>query len=76
MLTINLYTTSNCHLCELAEALLNQFAIPLNVVPIEIVNNDTLLTQYGSHIPVLQRQDNLLELHWPFSLHELEVFLA
>ncbi|HAF01827.1 MAG TPA: thioredoxin family protein [Methylophilaceae bacterium] len=73
---MNLYSTSNCHLCELAETLLSQISTPLNVVPIEIVNIDALLTQYGSHIPVLQRQDNLRQLYWPFTLQELESFLA
>ena len=62
-----LYSTSYCHLCELAYALILQAADPNNVKLIEIADDTALLAEYGLRIPVLKRVDTNAELNWPFS---------
>lgn len=68
MLELNLYTTSHCHLCEQAEAILssivNDYDISWN--SIEIADNDQLLEAYGTKIPVIQVIGTDTELAWPF----------
>lgn len=70
---IQLYTTSACHLCELAEALLQE--INLSAVSIEITNDDALIADYGTRIPVLKRTDTQAELDWPFTNQDILQFL-
>ena len=75
-----LYSTSHCHLCETAIALILQLAkahkfkmIELKIV--EIADNEKLLARYGLTIPVLQRQDTFAELNWPFSEADVVEFI-
>ena len=65
---LELYTTSHCHLCEEAEALLVQVGeeLSFNYNKIEISNNEDLLTTYGTKIPVLRNMSTQQELCWPF----------
>jgi hypothetical protein len=42
---------------------------------IDIADDDTLLALYGLHIPVLQRTDSMMELHWPFSVINIIEFI-
>ena len=72
-----LYGTSACHLCEVAEALIlqRQKAGTLAYIKCDISESDELFARYGVRIPVLQRADGV-ELDWPFSALDLEVFLA
>jgi hypothetical protein len=73
--TINLYSTSHCHLCDDATHILNKLSIyPFNIV--EITDNEQLLSTYGTRIPVLQREDNNAELNWPFSTQDVVNFLS
>ena len=69
-----LYSTSSCHLCETAHALiapyLEQFSLVLEEV--DISESDDLMEQYGIRIPVLKFADAEEELGWPFTL---EAFL-
>lgn len=60
-----LYGTEYCHLCEQAQAMLIEAALPWNDV--DIAEDDALMARYGTRIPVLLRQDNGQELGWPFS---------
>jgi len=79
-LELELYSTSACHLCEQAEALL------LAVVPqtkaawqcyvIDIADDVTLLERYGVRIPVVRRCDSAAELQWPFDAAQLLAFLS
>ena len=71
---IRLYGTKFCHLCEEAEAILNQAGI--NADPIDIAEDDALLEKYGTRIPVLQRIDNNAELGWPFDAASVAQFLS
>lgn len=71
-----LYSTSHCHLCELAYVLILQAADPSNVNLIEIADDKVLLAEYGLRIPVLKRIDTNAELNWPFNLVDIAVFLT
>jgi Glutaredoxin-like domain (DUF836) len=70
-----LYSTSHCHLCETAHALILRLpnALTLNIV--EISDDEQLLARYGLKIPVLQRQDTLAELNWPFNEADIVAFI-
>ncbi|HBX39441.1 MAG TPA: thioredoxin family protein, partial [Marinobacter adhaerens] len=50
------YTTSQCHLCELAEALLVSTPMP-EPIPVDVVDiaqSEELVERYGTRIPVLR----------------------
>lgn len=68
-----LYSTSHCHLCELAESLLVALAndSDLHWSTIDIVDDDALLALYEVKIPVLRRLDNDHEIFWPFTLNDI-----
>ena len=71
------YTTSQCHLCELAEALLVSTPMP-EPIPVDVVDiaqSEKLVERYGTRIPVLRRNDTGAELDWPFTRDELLTFL-
>ncbi|MCW8978833.1 MAG: glutaredoxin family protein [Marinobacter sp.] len=71
------YTTSQCHLCELAEALLASTPMP-EPIPVDVVDiaqSEELVERYGTRIPVLRRNDTGVELDWPFTRDDLLTFL-
>ena len=76
-LDLILYGTSACHLCEVAEALLQQQqnTHTFNYIKCDISESDDLFTRYGVRIPVLRRDDGA-ELGWPFNTSDLDAFLA
>ncbi len=72
------YGTSACHLCEIAEEMLqaqrragSDFAFDT----VDISESDALFERYGVLIPVLQHPDGR-ELHWPFAPEQLKLFLT
>jgi hypothetical protein len=71
------YTTSQCHLCDLAEALLvsTPMPVPIPVDAIDIAQSEDLVARYGTRIPVLRRTDTDAELGWPFTRDQLLTFL-
>jgi Glutaredoxin-like domain (DUF836) len=69
-----LYSTSHCHLCELAYSLAMKLPdISVNVI--DVADDEILLAEYGVRIPVLRRQDTKIELNWPFSEAEIQQLL-
>lgn len=73
-----LYGTSACHLCEIAEEMIQRAAAQgrsLTLHKIDISESDDLFERYGLTIPVLANAAGA-ELLWPFSEEELERFLA
>jgi hypothetical protein len=67
-IALKLFSTSACHLCETAEALLvriNHQKISWDVI--EISEDELLLSEYGSRIPVLINTANGESLNWPFN---------
>ena len=77
MITLILYTTAGCHLCELANEILQSLAQqhPLNIIHTEIGDDDALVEQYGVSIPVVKFPDNT-EINWPFGRHDIEIKLS
>jgi hypothetical protein len=73
MLQLNLYSTSHCHLCEQAEALLTNLSEVYDIhwQVIEISENHELLENYGQRIPVIKRLNNNIEINWPFTATEI-----
>jgi hypothetical protein len=74
--SIHLYTTSACHLCELAIDLLSSMNLQIPIIPIEIADDDRLVEKYGASIPVMCRSDNQSELKWPFNAIDIRIFLS
>ena len=86
-MSLILYSTSACHLCEQAEGLLQtlQGARPdLRWSTVDIADDDALFARYGYSIPVLKRAPRAnpegvaapaRELAWPFDLQGLIDFL-
>jgi Glutaredoxin-like domain (DUF836) len=72
---LTLYSTSHCHLCELAHALLLPLPNGFRLEIIDIAEDEAKLAQYGTRIPVLHRQDTKAELNWPFSAKEVALLL-
>ena len=68
-----LYSTGQCHLCELAATMLG--AIPISVEHVDVTKDEVLMKKYGMHIPVVCRTDNNTELGWPFDADMLKRFL-
>lgn len=77
MITLILYTTAGCHLCELADNILQTLTkqYPLNIIPTEIGDDDELIERYGIRIPVVQFPDNT-DISWPFNQYDIETKLA
>ncbi len=79
---IILYSTSACHLCEQAKALLwplkNDY--PFSLEEIDIADSDELIARYGIRIPVLvfsvaKGEGEIYELGWPFDEDAIRRFL-
>ncbi len=73
MSALILYSTSHCHLCEEAEAMLVSIAKDYDITwhTIEIADNNQLLEAYGTSIPVLQVAGTNMEIKWPFGAEEI-----
>jgi hypothetical protein len=78
MTQILLYTTSGCHLCELAQAMLSQLAQLNELVwrPVEISDDEALVNQYGIRIPVVCVEGAGQDLGWPFDEAQLLAYLS
>lgn len=77
MKTFTLYSTSACHLCELAK---DMIAVQMGTSgdlaceEVDISECDALFERYGLSIPVLRHPDQR-ELNWPFSQQQLKEFM-
>lgn len=74
---LHLYTTVGCHLCEVAESIIDPIADrnQLVVERVEIADSDALLQRYGVRIPVIRPHGSTLELGWPFDANAVELLL-
>jgi hypothetical protein len=68
---LTLYGRQNCHLCELAVAVLH--TLQLDAVVIDIDDTDSLGARYGLRIPVLAAA-GAGELDWPFDAQKVAAF--
>ena len=75
-MTVTLFTTAGCHLCDLALQQLQtlQQQLPIIIQSVEIGDDDQLIAEYGIRIPVV-KCPNDAELGWPFDLPALITFL-
>jgi len=77
-----LYSTSACHLCEQAECLLLKVLAPnhrYSLIKKDIALDDVLLERYGTSIPVLAKVTKNganSELFWPFDENKIITFLT
>ena len=69
-----LYSTSHCHLCELAGSILKDISVLNDIVwtTLEISEDSTLLLRYEIKIPVIKRVDNEIEIAWPFTAQDIQ----
>ncbi|MBT5484965.1 MAG: glutaredoxin family protein [Gammaproteobacteria bacterium] len=67
--TLILYSTSACHLCETALALIapQLDSLVITLEEVDISESDALMARYGIRIPVLKFAAGKEELGWPFS---------
>jgi len=72
-MTLVLYGTTYCHLCEQAAEVLNSAGVIAE--HIDIAEDEWLLEKYGIRIPVLKREDTGAELGWPFDAATVERFI-
>lgn len=77
-LSLTLYSTSHCHLCEQAEALVEKMCLQNNVKfsIVEITVDAILLELYELKIPVLKRLDNGNEISWPFTETDIATLIS
>jgi len=78
IINLILYSTSHCHLCEQAEALLLKLALEhdFNWQSVEITDNANLYKLYEIQIPVLKRVDTDAEICWPFNEDDIKLLLG
>lgn len=86
ILAILLLSTEACHLCELAQVVLQQtFSQPkilelsqnagLKIYLQDIIDEPKWLDQFGEKIPVLLDEASNLILEWPFSVPEVSKWI-
>lgn len=84
MKTLILYTTSGCHLCEEAEALLEpvlayieqEAGQGIRLQEQEISESEALVEAYGLRIPVIQLEGAAQDLGWPFDQAQAYQFIV
>ncbi len=72
---LTLYQRDDCHLCDLALAMLAAAGAP-EFDSVFIDGDDALEARYGARVPVLRDARAGAELDWPFDREGLEAFLA
>jgi len=72
-MSLTLFSSPGCHLCEQAEDIVDYVGVSFAVV--DISSDVDLVRQYGIRIPVLKRADGA-ELAWPFDALDVERFTA
>ena len=78
MITVYLYSTLGCHLCEHALEIITPLLSGHRFIlkEIDISESDALVDRYGITIPVMRRGDNDRELGWPFDAAQAKSFLS
>ena len=70
-----LYQRDDCHLCDVALALLAQVRAP-EFDSVFIDGDAALEARYGERVPVLRNQVDVRELGWPFEAETLRNWLV
>ncbi|MGH8032536.1 MAG: glutaredoxin family protein [Luteimonas sp.] len=66
-----LYQRDDCHLCDLALAVLAAARVPA-FASVFIDDDDALEARYGARVPVLRDARSGVELDWPFDAAALD----
>jgi len=74
-LSLVLYQRDDCHLCDLALAVLASARVP-EFESVFIDDDAALEERYGARVPVLRDDDAGVELDWPFDGEQLARFLS
>lgn len=74
-MSLILFGTSGCHLCEQAELIVNA-CVPEGVDYVDIAEQEQWQEQYAVRIPVLYDPKTKQELGWPFDQVEVEKFVG
>ncbi len=69
-----LYQRDDCHLCDLALAVLAAARLP-DFESVFIDNDDVLEKRYGLRVPVLSDDASGCDLDWPFDVDVVRKFL-
>lgn len=70
--------TAGCHLCELAEALINECiseGMVINLTHIDIAEQIKWQADFATLIPVLYHSKTQQSLNWPFSKAQILTFI-
>jgi hypothetical protein len=70
-----LYQRDNCHLCDLALAVLAEARLPA-FDSVFIDDDAELEVRYGARVPVLRDEQREAEISWPFDAAKVSAFLA
>ncbi|NOT10901.1 MAG: glutaredoxin family protein [Methylococcaceae bacterium] len=71
--------TAGCHLCELADAIVEHCAQSRGELTIERIDIAEFVhwqTQYATRIPVLYHPETGQDMGWPFDYNDLEQFIS
>ena len=76
-----LYGTQGCHLCEQAEAIVQQLQGTFNIecTTVDIAEGEyaeQLILRLGERIPVLENTQLQETLDWPFDIEKLTAWLS
>lgn len=73
MITLQLYGTSDCHLCEQALEMLENIALhtEIKIEFIDICEHDAYFDRYQFIIPVVENARNQKSCVWPFNEKDL-----
>lgn len=69
-----LYQRDDCHLCDLALAVLADARVP-EFESVFVDGDDVLEARYGERVPVLRDEVRGVELDWPFDVRQLQAWL-
>ena len=69
-----LFQRDDCHLCDLALAVLAQARVP-DFASVFIDDDAKLEARYGERVPVLRNDSSGLELDWPFDAAGVKAWL-
>lgn len=73
-----LYGTLGCHLCDKAEAIIQQLQqqFTINMIQVDIASDAQLVESLGERIPVLENCATGERLYWPFDPEILTNWLS
>ena len=77
MTHLTFYSKPNCHLCEDGQWILEEVLKerPMSVTYIDISQDEVLMAQYGTRIPVLGCSELETDLGWPFTPDDILAWL-